>query len=237
MNQGGPNGLFQDPTQVNDYYLPGSSGTAYFRIMAWTGLYNTYQDAYNASKAGRGSMSPIRASLRVWACARRIGSDSRYRHVYAVHDSESGAGSRALHTVVGGHRAGRLAGLRLAKTTQVKLTPIALWEGLGSQRPCARCRMANGGCDNTSRRHSLFRHVKCDDKKRNLAEGTRNEVHIGNCNRRANRCYDGWRRQRRSETRDRLSWLVARTKRTLMPPRTGHCGSIQAPDRIFLLIT
>ena len=54
MNQGGPNGNFQDPTQLNDYYLAGSSGTAYFRIMAWTGLYNDYPDAYNASLAGQG---------------------------------------------------------------------------------------------------------------------------------------------------------------------------------------
>ena len=33
--------------------MPGSTGSAYFRVYAWTGLYNTYQAAYNASAAGQ----------------------------------------------------------------------------------------------------------------------------------------------------------------------------------------
>ena len=47
MNQGGPNGNFQDPTQVNDYFLPGTgpAGTAYMRVLAWTGLFDTFDAA------------------------------------------------------------------------------------------------------------------------------------------------------------------------------------------------
>ncbi len=47
MNQGGPNGNFQDPTGVNVYYVPGTgpTGAAYMRVLAWTGLFNTYDAA------------------------------------------------------------------------------------------------------------------------------------------------------------------------------------------------
>ena len=44
MNQGQPNGTFQS-SGAFDFVLPGSAGAAYFRIRAWTGLFNSYDDA------------------------------------------------------------------------------------------------------------------------------------------------------------------------------------------------
>ena len=44
MNFGGGNGGWMDTVETG-FVVAGSSGAAYFRMYAWTGLYNTYADA------------------------------------------------------------------------------------------------------------------------------------------------------------------------------------------------
>ena len=58
MNFGGPPGMIMDQTYFT-YLVPGSTGAAYFRLLAWTGLYNTFDAA-----AAAVLMSPIRAYFR-----------------------------------------------------------------------------------------------------------------------------------------------------------------------------
>ena len=45
MNFGGDNGQLSDCSGGGLYIMPGSTGSAYFRVYAWTGLYNSYADA------------------------------------------------------------------------------------------------------------------------------------------------------------------------------------------------
>jgi hypothetical protein len=53
MTSGAPDGLWYDTVETGFVVSGSSGGAAYFEMFAWTGLYNTYQAAYNASKAGQ----------------------------------------------------------------------------------------------------------------------------------------------------------------------------------------
>ena len=116
MTSGAPDGLWYNTVETGFVVSGSNGGAAYFEMFAWTGLYNTYQAAYNASKAGQ----PVYVSdSGILPCTTNVGginptptlSDYLPAQILA-----SGTHSRALDALVGRHGSAWCAGIRLAET-------------------------------------------------------------------------------------------------------------------------